>query len=180
MKTNSIFATLLVGILLFAYGCRQTSTQVVTPKDEWIEITDTTHLPKIPWLSTVYSTWERFTGLVIRDTAEYKALTTMIDTTNITYKRRDTVKFAIKLPAPPDFSKYSMVGLHYFGYYQDTMTTAFYVNDGLKQYLYAAWSDVNINKFGAQVFQNWILVPKLKQGYTVTIIDTVPAIRTNN
>jgi hypothetical protein len=181
MKTNSIFATLLVGIAILIYGCKQSSTQLVTPKSEWVEITDTIHLPDI-WLhSSPYSSWERFTGLVIRDTIEYNSLATMLDTSVFKVKDiKDTNNYPIKLPPSPDFSKYSMVGLRYFGYFQDTMTTAFYVNDGLKEYLYAAWSDVNINKFGLRLFQNWILVPKLKQGYSVTVIDTVPTIRNNN
>jgi len=166
MKTNIIFATLLVGILLLAYGCRQTSTQVVTPKDEWVEITDTTHLPDIWWLNTIYSSWIPYTGLAIRDTSEYQVLTTMIDTSDPSYTRRDTVKYPIVLAPPPDFSQYSMVGCRYVCSPYDTLKSTLYVNDGLKQYHYSVFiinQPVGRYNFIAHS-QNWLQMPKIKDG----------------
>lgn len=180
MKTNSIFATLLVGIAILIYGCKQSSTQLAANQNVWVEITDTTHLPDIWWLNTDYTTWERFTGLAIRDTSEYQVLTTMIDTSDLSFKKRNTVKYPIVLAPPPDFSQYSMVGIRFIYSPYDTLKSTLYVNDGLKQYHYSV---VIINPpVGGHYFiahsQNWIRMPKIKDGYTI-VVDTIPQIINN-
>ncbi len=174
MKTIVITLTLIVISMGWcATGCKQTTTQV-TPEDTWVEITDTTHLSNMYWLSSVFSTWEVFTGLTVKDTSDYRTLTTFIDTSDFIYKGLDTNKFPIKLPTGPDFSRYSMVGFRYFCTIDDTIQTSFFVNEIKKQYRY--WvrniSDPNAEKIKVGVQkQNWLLVPRLKQGYTV-LFDT--------
>lgn len=181
MNTKTLLTMFLLSIATIIVSCKQESTQVVVPQAQWVEITDTTHLSNIWWLSSVYSTWNHFTGLTLRDTAEYQALTTMIDTSDVVFKRRDTIKYPVKLPVTPDFSKYSMIGLSYFGYFQDTLRTSLYINDDLKQYQYYVWcTNPYGNKYGLTAYQNWLQVPKLKQGYTVIFYDTIPPYINNN
>ncbi len=170
MKTNIIILALIVISMGWcATGCEQTTTQV-PPQDTWVEITNTTHLPSIFWLSAVYSTWKGFTGLEIRDTIGYNSFSILIDTSDYDYKRRDTNKYPITLPPTPDFSKYSMVGLR-------TLTGPvkyhrnFYVNDALQQYRYVVYLESTGDTKELEQSQNWLLVPRLKQGYIV-IFDT--------
>lgn len=175
MKTNTILAALLMGVALFTFSCKQqTATQIAAQQGEWVEITNVTSFPDIQRLSAVYSTWEGFTGLAISDTASYLALANMIDTTDQIYKVRNANKYPEPLPTTPDFSQYSMVGLR-------TLTgpvnyqRKFFVNDSLQQYRLLVTLESNSMNESLHHSQNWLLVPRLKQGYTV-VFDTTTAI----
>ena len=175
MKTNAILATLLLGVAIFTFGCKQeVATQLAAQQGEWVEITDTFHIPNIRGLSgNTYQTWEYFTGLVIQDTAEFQALATMIDTSDIRY-REYYHKYPILLPEPPNFSQYSMVGFTYECNISDTLRSYFFVNDTIKQYRYSVRNISNpytVKPSIGVVNQNWLRVPRLKQGYIV-IFDT--------
>ena len=155
-----------------ATGCKQTTTQVA-PEDTWVEITDTTHLPYIQWMSGVYTGWNNCTGLLLKDTSEYLNLINLVDTTNPS-SIEIYHKFPPKLPDSPNFALYSMVGLRYTCTIDDTIRASLFINDGKKQYWY--WvrniSDPYADKIKVPAYhQNWLLVPRLKQGYTV-IFDT--------
>jgi len=169
MKTLNLFVAALCIAALTVFGCKQTAEPLMPTGGEWVEITDTTHLPNLQWLSAVYSTWEGFTGLVIRDTAEYQALTTMVDTTDQVYQLLKN-KYPILLPPSPDFTQYSLVGFH-------TLTDPvnyirkFYINDTLRQYrLHVHLESTSMTKILIHS-QNWLRVPRLKSGYTV-VFDT--------
>ena len=166
MKTNTLCAILFVAIVLLLNGCRQqTATQLAAQQGEWVEITDTTHLLKIRGLSGhTYQTWQFFTGLTVRDTSEFLALATMIDTTEF-WDREYYRKAPIILPEPPDFSKFSMLGFNYEYNSMDTLRLSFFVNDTQQLYRYSVRniSNPNIPKTMIRVAsQNWLLVPKLK------------------
>jgi len=172
MKTNTILATLLVAVALFTFGCKQqAATQLAAQQGEWVEITDTLHMPDIPGLSgDTYQTWKYFTGLAVRDTSEFQALATMFDTTDA-WNRKYYHEYPIVLPEPPNFSKYSMVGVCTETgpvYY----SRKFYINDTLQKYrLLVHLESSSLNKNRVQS-QNWLLVPRLKQGYTVAFDTT--------
>lgn len=177
MKANTIFSLLLMSSAILVFGCKQSTSGSDSTQGVWVEITDTTHLPNIHGMSSVYSTWQEFSGLTVSDTNTFKNLATMIDTSIASGNRDIYHKYPLVLPQAPDFSKHSMIGILYFGTIDDTYRSTLYVNDGLKKYHYSVWcTNPNINKrMALLVTQNWLLVPRLKTGYTV-IIDTVPQI----
>jgi len=171
MKTNTVLATLLMGIALFMFGCnQQNTTEVAAQQGEWVEITDVASFPEIQRLSAVYSTWEPFTGLAVSDTASYLALANMIDTTDQIYKIRNASKYPEPLPNIPDFSQYSLVGLR-------TLTgpvkyqRRLFMNDSSHQYRLLVNLETIDYTFEGVHSQNWLLVPRFKQGYTV-VFDT--------
>ncbi len=174
MKTNTVIAALLMGAALFMFGCKQqTATQVAAQQGEWVEINDTTHLPNIRMGGDVYGTWEPFTGLAVRDTLEFLALATMIDTSTKSQKEYYH-KHPPVLPTTPDFSQYSMVGLRYLCTIDDSIRSTLLINDSQKQYKFSVQNISNPNipkRFALAQSQNWLLVPRLKQGYTV-VFDT--------
>jgi len=170
MKTNTVLAALLMGVALFTFGCKQqTATQVAAQQGEWVEITDVTSLPDIRMGGNTYGTWEPFTGLDIRDTLEFLALANMIDTSSKSQKEYYH-KYPPVLPTTPDFSQYSMVGLlTYSG--PVIYTRKLFVNAPLQQYKLLVNLESIANTFNLVQSQNWLLVPRLKQGYTV-VFDT--------
>jgi hypothetical protein len=163
MKTKQIFGTLLLCASLIAFGCKQTTAPLMATGGEWVEITDTMSMQDIQGLSSVFSRWKYYVGLAIRDTAEYQALASMVDTTNSFYK-------PIHLPLSPDFSLYSMVGMRTIEPY---VTHRFYVNDTLQQYRYNVHLHHMERMHPSIPFyrHNWLRVPRLKSGYTV-VFDT--------
>lgn len=172
MKTNTILAALLMGVALFTFSCKQqTATQIAAQQGEWVEITNVTSFPDIQRLSAVYSTWEGFTGLAISDTASYLALANMIDTTDQIYKVRDTSKYPRPLPNIPDFSQYSLVGVRTLTG-PVNYTRKFFVNDSLQQYHLVVQLESTSMTMQLVQSQNWLLVPRLKQGYTVAFDTT--------
>jgi len=152
--------------IVFMIGCH-TSEPIPSVQYEikWVEITDTLRLPNIAGMSNVYSTWGQLTGLVVRNTAEYYALVSMVNTNDPLYK-------PINLPPPPvDFSRYSMIGFKYNISVSDTLTSAVFINDSLQKYIYVVHDrndDTLIPRLtlgGNQ--QNWIRIPSFKSGYTI-------------
>lgn len=176
MKANTIFSLLLMSSVILVFGCKQSTSSSDSTQGVWVEITDTTHLPDIHGMSSVYSKWQEFSGLTVSDTNSFKNLASMIDTSIASGNRDIYHKYPLVLPNPPNFSQYSMVGLLYYGSIDDTYRSTLYVNDGLKQYHYSVWcTNPHIIKRDALLItQNWLLVPRLKEGYTV-IIDTIQA-----
>lgn len=175
MKTKHIFGMLLLSATLIIFGCKQTTAPLITAGGEWVEITDTTHFHDITGLSSDFSLWNLFTGLGIKDSAQYSILAQMVDTTNKFYK-------PILLPPPPDFSQYSLVGLRTVtgreGENYCIVGRKFEVNDTIKQYRYTITIYYNENEpifFTAIHNQNWVRVPKMHSNYAVVFDTTIVA-----
>lgn len=166
MKMTLIIAVFASFALLSS--CR-TNVQTEPQDGEWVQIVDTMNMQDLHWLTAVYSTWDEFTGLVIRDTAEYQLLATMADTTDQIYQLTKK-KYPIVLPPSPDFSQYSLVGFR-------TATgpvnyiRKFYINDALKQYRLHIHLESTSTAKVLRHSQNWLRVPRLKTGYSV-VFDT--------